>query len=74
MQRFLYLSTYEVSVEEPFDEKQPTQLDTLTIRNCYTEIKRLCESLCCAYSTKYGFGTCVARLILTFGEGAYIML
>lgn len=70
---FLYVSTYEVygtvSQEEMFNESQPCNLDTFALRNIYAEIKRLCESLCCAYSAKYGINTYAVRLTSTFGNG-----
>ena len=70
---FLYVSTYEVygdnSTEERITEDFPCRLDTFTPRNSYAEIKRLCESLLCAYSSKYGFNTYAVRLTSTFGSG-----
>ena len=70
---FLYVSTYEVygdnSTEERITEVFPCQLDTFTPRNSYAEIKRLCESLLCAFSSKYGFNTYAVRLTSTFGSG-----
>lgn len=73
VQGFLYVSTYEIygdnSTEERITEDFPCQLDTFTLRNSYGEIKRLCESLLCAFSTKYGFNTYAVRLTSTFGNG-----
>ena len=73
VQGFLYVSTYEVygdnSTEERIKEDFPCQLDTFTLRNSYAEIKRLCESLLCAFSNKYGFNTYAVRLTSTFGSG-----
>jgi len=70
---FLFVSTYEVyggiSQEEPFDEQQPCQLDTFTLRNCYAEMKRMCEMLCCMYSSQFGFPSYAVRLTSTFGTG-----
>lgn len=70
---FLYVSTYEIygdnSTEERITEDFPCQLDTFIPRNSYAEIKRLCESLLCAFSTKYGFNTYAVRLTSTFGSG-----
>lgn len=70
---FLYVSTYEiygsVSQSEMIPEDQACELDTFTLRNIYAEIKRLCESLCCAYSAKYKMNTYAARLTSTFGTG-----
>jgi dTDP-glucose 4,6-dehydratase len=70
---FLFASSYEVygevSQPEPFDETHACQLDTFTLRNIYAEVKRLCESLCCAYAAKYGLSTYAVRLTSTFGSG-----
>lgn len=70
---FLYVSTYEVygSVcqENFIKEDSLCDLDTFTLRNIYAEIKRLCESLCCAYSSKYDIKTYAVRLTSTFGTG-----
>ena len=70
---FLYVSTYEiygdVSKKEMFDENQPCNLDTFALRNIYAEVKRLCESLCCAYSSQYLLKTYAVRLTSTFGTG-----
>ena len=70
---FLLLSSYEVygeiSQEELMLENQPCQLDTFVLRNIYAETKRMSESLCCAYSAKYGFPVYSSRLTSTFGKG-----
>ena len=70
---FLYVSTYEiygdVSVEEPVTEDHVCRLDPLVLRNCYAEIKRVCESMLCAFSSKYGLNVYSVRLTSTFGAG-----
>lgn len=70
---FLYVSTYEVygdsSCEERIPETQACNLDTFELRNCYAEIKRLCESMLCAFSKQYGLNVYAARLTSTFGSG-----
>ena len=70
---FLYVSTYEIygdnSTEERITEDYPCQLDTFIPRNSYAEIKRLCESMLCAFSSKYGVNTYAVRLTSTFGSG-----
>lgn len=70
---FLYVSTYEVygnaSRKEYITEDQACQLDTFTLRDCYAEVKRLCESMLCAYSAKYGMPVFAVRLTSTFGAG-----
>ncbi len=70
---FLYVSTYEiygdVSVEEPVAEDHVCRLDPLILRNCYAEIKRVCESMLSAFSAKYGLNVYSVRLTSTFGTG-----
>lgn len=70
---FLFVSTYEVygevNQEQPFDETYPCHLDTFTLRNCYAEMKRMCEVLCCMYSSQFSFQSFSVRLTSTFGEG-----
>lgn len=72
-QGFLYISTYEVygnnTKNQLICENHACELDTFVLRNIYAEIKRLCESLCCAYSVKYNMDTYAARLTSTFGAG-----
>ena len=70
---FLYVSTYEVygdtSNDEKIKETQTCNLDTFVLRNCYAEVKRVCESMICAFSAQYGFDVFAARLTSTFGNG-----
>lgn len=70
---FAFLSTMEVygapATDEKIDEKHSTNLDTMKVRSCYPESKRLCENLCSAYSSEYGVPTKVIRLTQTFGPG-----
>ena len=70
---FLYVSTYEiygdVSVESPIAEDYACTLDPFIPRNCYAEIKRVCESMLCAFSAKYGLNVYSVRLTSTFGAG-----
>lgn len=72
-QGFLYVSTYEVygnvSMEDPIDEKHPSLLNPMVLRDSYAEVKRLCESMCVAFSAKYGFNVYSGRLTSTFGTG-----
>ena len=72
-QGFLYVSTYEVygnvSMEEPIDETHPSLLNPMVLRDSYAEVKRLCESMCVAFSAKFGFNIYSGRLTSTFGTG-----
>lgn len=44
-------------------------LNPLSVRSSYPESKRMCESLCVAYSEEYGVPVKIARLVQTFGPG-----
>ena len=70
---FVYLSTMEVygnpSTDEKISEKHQTNLDTMKVRSCYPESKRMCESLCACYAAEYAVPVKIARLTQTFGLG-----
>ena len=70
---FVYISTYEiyggVNEDSLIPENHACLLDPMVLRNSYAEVKRLCESLCVAYSTKYGFNVYSGRLTSSFGTG-----
>lgn len=70
---FLYLSTMEVygspSTDEKINERHSTNLDSLSVRNCYPESKRMCENLCVSYASEYKVPAKVIRLTQTFGPG-----
>lgn len=69
----VYLSSMEV-YGSPAEQKALTEamvgyLDPLNVRSSYPESKRLCESLCVAYSHEYGVPVKTVRLAQTFGPG-----
>lgn len=70
---FVYLSTMEIygcpENDEKIAEDHATNLNTMSVRNCYPESKRLCENLCSCYSKEYGINIFVVRLSQTFGPG-----
>ena len=70
---FVYLSSMEVYGSPlndlKIDEKHETNLDTMKVRSCYPESKRMCESLCASYSSEFGVPAKVVRLTQTFGPG-----
>lgn len=73
VEKFLYLSTMEVYgtpiTDEKINETHSTNLNTLSIRSCYPESKRLCENLCISYMGEYGVPVNIIRLTQTFGPG-----
>lgn len=69
----VYLSSMEVygapHTDDLIPEVQGTTVDTMSIRSCYPEAKRLCESLCASYADEYQVPVKVVRLAQTFGPG-----
>ena len=70
---FVYLSSMEVYGSPLADDKlyetASTTIDTMAVRSCYPEAKRMCEYLCASYSSEYNVPATVARLSQTFGPG-----
>lgn len=70
---FVYLSSMEVygapETDEPLSETCGTNIDTMRVRSCYPEAKRMCENLCASYCSEYGVPAKVIRLSQTFGPG-----
>ena len=69
----VFLSTMEVygtpTSDEKIDETHACNLDTMNVRSCYPESKRLCENLCMSYYSEYSVPVKVIRLTQTFGPG-----
>ena len=70
---FAYLSSMEVygapHTEDLISEVYGTTVYTMSVRSCYPEAKRMCESLCASYASEYGVPANVIRLAQTFGPG-----
>ena len=70
---FVFLSSMEVygnpKKGEIVKEDYISGFDPCVTRNCYPMSKKLCESLCQAYSSGYNVPTKVLRLTQTFGPG-----
>ena len=70
---FVYLSSMEVygapETNEQIMENHSTNIDTMKVRSCYPESKRICECLCTSYAEEYGINIMVLRLAQTFGPG-----
>lgn len=71
--KFIYLSSMEVygspSDDVEIYENHSTNLDTMSVRSCYPEGKRMCENLCASYSSEYNLDVSVIRLTQTMGAG-----
>ncbi|MBR3167083.1 MAG: NAD(P)-dependent oxidoreductase [Erysipelotrichaceae bacterium] len=73
VRNLIFLSTMEVygnqKAESLLSETHSCALDTMEVRSCYPESKRLCESLCASYASEYGVPAKVIRLTQTIGPG-----
>lgn len=69
----LYLSSMEAygapHEDVPLREEAGACFDSMSVRSCYPESKRMCESLCAAYAAEYQVPAKVVRLAQTFGPG-----
>lgn len=70
---FVYLSSMEVygapQTDEKISETHSTNIDTMQVRSCYPESKRMCENICVSYGKEYGLPVRILRLTQTFGPG-----
>lgn len=67
---YLYFSSSEIygKIEkEAIEETDCGYLDSMEVRNCYGESKRLGENMCKAYSSQYGVHATVVRPAHTYG-------
>ena len=75
---FLYLSSLEVygvpaEGHVKMQESEAGYIDSMKVRSCYSEGKRMVECLCASYASEYGVPVKVVRLSQTFGAGvAYV--
>lgn len=74
VQGFLYLSSLEVygvpsEGHVQMNENEAGYIDSMKVRSCYSEGKRMVECLCASYASEYGVPVKVARLAQTFGAG-----
>lgn len=69
----VYLSSmeaYGAPIDEmPVSENAGAYFDSMSVRSCYPESKRMCEALCAAYTSEYDVPAKVIRLAQTFGPG-----
>lgn len=76
IESMIYLSSMEVygtpRKDDLITESYGTNLQTTSVRSCYPESKRLCESLCVSYCNEYGVPVRIIRLTQTFGAGVNI--
>lgn len=70
-EKVVFLSSMEVYgyMGEAAKETRLGSMDTMVVRNCYPEAKKLVECLCASYAEEYGIHCMVARLSQCFGEG-----
>ncbi|NJN80839.1 MAG: NAD-dependent epimerase/dehydratase family protein [Caldilineaceae bacterium] len=71
---FLFFSSCEVygQVDEsliPISEETCGLINTMSVRSCYAESKRLGETICASWHHQYGLPTRVVRIFSAFGPG-----
>lgn len=73
IESMLYLSSMEIygapHTSSSILETHGTTTDTMSVRSCYPEAKRLCENLCISYLSEHKVPAKVIRLAQTFGPG-----
>lgn len=72
MKSFLFFSSGEVygdveNVNKPINEKLFGKIDPTTVRSCYSESKRMGETMCIAWYKQYGVPTKIVRPFHTYG-------
>lgn len=70
----VFLSSLEIygnaeSENGNIDESNFGSVDVTCVRSSYSESKRMCENMCCAYAAQFGLRICSVRLTATFGSG-----
>lgn len=66
------LEVYGSPYNENPSENDYGYIDILSPRSCYSEGKKLCETLCCSYNSEYRVPVKIARLAQTFGAGVSV--
>ena len=51
----------------PMNEFDSGYLNSLNVRNCYFESKRMAENMCVSYASQYGLNTTIVRVFHTYG-------
>lgn len=77
VKKFVFLSSVEIYGEnigqlQEFGEKDFGYLDCNQLRSGYPESKRVGESLCCAYGSKYGINIIIPRLCRVYGPTMWL--
>ena len=68
--KFLFSSSSEIygdPIDSPIEEDSIIRLKTQSIRSCYSEGKRIAETLCFDYQRKFNLDIKVARIFNTYG-------
>lgn len=72
--RFLFFSSAEIYGKVPAEliptpETYTGSVDTLDVRSCYAESKRMGETMCVAWHKQHGVNATMARIFHTYGPG-----
>lgn len=74
VEKFLFFSSSEVygqqmSPDQEISELDYGYLDSMNVRSCYAESKRMGETICVAWAHQYGVETVIVRPFHTYGPG-----
>jgi nucleoside-diphosphate-sugar epimerase len=72
--KYLFISSGEIygtpyTQDQILSESDCGHIDSMSLRSCYAESKRLGENLCVAYAHQYGVPVSVVRPFHTYGPG-----
>ena len=73
---FIFLSSSEIygqnvsiNKQNKFDNENKVSYEMNSFRNCYSDSKKMGETMCKAWNDQYGIPTFVARIFHTYGPG-----
>lgn len=71
--KYCYISTMEIygklDTNTDISEQEYGAIDSINVRSCYPESKKMGENLCIAYKEQYGIDIKIIRLAHTYGPG-----
>lgn len=74
--KYCYISTMEIygklATNSDITEEEYGAIDSINVRSCYPESKKMGENLCIAYREQYGVDVRIIRLAHTYGPGMSI--
>jgi UDP-glucuronate decarboxylase len=62
-------AVYGVVNKQPIAEKDYGYIEPVSLHSCYTEAKRMAETMCLSWTHQYALNTKIVRLFHTYGPG-----